>query len=67
MNQASKDDNFRKFTNCTLTPYVTEDSRFAFDLWTYETRITNGPEACHVRIKYLLLSEYLYLHFFTDY
>ena len=58
MNQASKDDTFRKFSNCILTPYVTGDNRFVFDLWTYETRITNGAEACHVSTKYFVLSEY---------
>ena len=64
MNQSSKDDTFRKFSNCILTPYVTGDSRFVFDLWTYETRITNGAEACHVRIKHVVLSEYSHSHFF---
>jgi len=65
MNQASKDGTFRKFSNCILTPYITGDSRFVFDLWTYETRITNGPEGCHVLIQYLVLPEYSLSHFLT--
>jgi len=63
MNQASKDDTFRKISNCILTPYFTGDSKFVFDLWKYEKRITNGAEACHVCIKYLVLSEYSHIFY----